>query len=265
MRALSALDGEEARALRGVLFDLDDTLLSHGTLTRDAYAALWELKSAGLLLCAVTGRPAGWGEVIARQWPIDAAITENGAIVISCEKQAVRRHDTCDESERRARRIKLAQIVDLAKSAVPEARLADDVSARTSDVTWDIGETMRLPEDRISILARVIRDAGARTTRSSVHLHATFDTHDKASGAVAWLARARKEDPARALGRYAYVGDSGNDRACFAAFRTTFGVANVRTSIDKLSVLPRYVSPSEMGKGFAEIARALLAARAASS
>jgi HAD superfamily hydrolase (TIGR01484 family) len=265
MKPLEALDRDHARALRGVLFDLDDTLLSHGSLTREAYDALWDLKGAGLMLVAVTGRPAGWGEVIARQWPIDAAVTENGAIVICREKQAIRRQDTCDESERQRRRVRLAHVVELARAAVPEVRLADDVGARTSDITWDIGETVHLPEDRIAILMGVIRDAGARTTRSSVHVHASFDTHDKASGAVAWLVRARGEDPASALSRFAYVGDSGNDRACFAAFHTTFGVANVRGSVDKLSVLPRYVAPSDMGKGFAEVARALLAARASSS
>jgi HAD superfamily hydrolase (TIGR01484 family) len=265
MRPLSALGQAEASALRGLLFDLDDTLLSHGTLSLAAYAALWDLKRAGLLLVAVTGRPAGWGEVIARQWPIDAAVTENGAVVISREKQAIRRQDTCDDAERRHRRVRLAGVVERVREAVPEVRLADDVGARTSDVTFDVGETVHLQDDRVALLMQTIRDAGARTTRSSVHVHATFDTHDKASGAVGWLVHARGEDAGSAVLRNAYVGDSGNDRACFAAFRTTFGVANVRASVDKLSVLPRFVAASPMGEGFAEIARALLAARASSS
>lgn len=265
MRPLSALTRDEASALRGLLFDLDDTLLTHGSLTQDAYSALWELKRAGLFLVAVTGRPAGWGEVIARQWPIDAAVTENGAVVISREKQAIRRQDMCDEAERRHRRVRLAGVVERVRDAVPEVRLADDVAARTSDITFDIGETVHLQDDRVELVMKTIRDAGARTMRSSVHVHATFDTHDKASGAVGWLVGARSEDASSALSRYAYVGDSGNDRACFAAFRTTFGVSNVSSSIDKLSVLPRFVAKSPMGQGFAEIARALLAARAPSS
>ena len=61
--------------------------------------------------------------------------------------------------------------------------------------------------------------------------------------------------------RYAFVGDSGNDAACFAAFRTTFGVANVRASLGRLSVTPRYVASRAMGEGFAEIAAAILAHR----
>lgn len=262
MRPLSALGAEEARSLVGLLFDLDDTLLSHGRLTREAFDALYALKDAGLMLVAVTGRPSGWGEVLARQWPIDAAVTENGAVTIARENQAIRRIDPCDEGERHKRRMRLASIVSRVREVVPEARLADDVGARTSDVTWDIGETMRLPEDRIALIAAEIRRAGARTTRSSVHLHATFDAFDKASGTLRWLVQARGIDPGAARATFAYAGDSANDRPCFSAFRTTFGVANVRAHLGKLAVLPRYVASSEMGRGFAEIAQAILAARA---
>ena len=67
MRDLSELTVDEARSLRGLLFDLDDTFLSHGLLTREAYGALWKLADAKLRLVAVTGRPSGWGEVVARQ------------------------------------------------------------------------------------------------------------------------------------------------------------------------------------------------------
>ncbi|MGH7329872.1 MAG: HAD hydrolase family protein, partial [Polyangiaceae bacterium] len=59
----------------------------------------------------------------------------------------------------------------------------------------------------------------------------------------------------------AFVGDSGNDSACFAAFHATFGVANVRQYAARISVPPRFVATKEMGEGFAEIARALLAMR----
>jgi FMN phosphatase YigB (HAD superfamily) len=69
MRPLSALPPEDARRLRGVLFDLDDTLLSHGVLELAAYEALWRLYDAGLALVAVTGRPVGWADVLVRQWP----------------------------------------------------------------------------------------------------------------------------------------------------------------------------------------------------
>ena len=262
MKSVSALTSDEARGLRGVLFDLDDTLLTHGVLTRAAYDALWAMKDAGLRLLAVTGRPSGWGEVIARQWPIDAAVTENGAVVIAREGNGVARSERCDETERRARRVRLARIIDDVREAVPEARLTDDVDARRADVTWDIGERVKLPADRVDAIVRVIAQAGARSFASSVHVHATFDIDDKASGTLHYLARAFGEDPGAATAsRYAFLGDSGNDAACFSAFRMTFAVANVRAHLARIPVTPRYVAAGAMGDGFAEIAREIVARR----
>ena len=261
MKTLSALAHDEAARLRGVLFDLDDTLLTHGVLTRAAFEALWAMHEAGLKLVAVTGRPSGWADVIARQWPIDGCVAENGAIHVVRDGGAVARRDRCDGALRKARRARLAQLVDRVRERVPEASLSDDVEARRSDVAWDIGERVRLPEDRVRAIASEITAWGARSMQSSVHLHATFDADDKASGAVRFCARELDEEPSRTLGRFAFVGDSANDAACFAAFRTTFGVANVRASLDRLSLPPRYVSGRAMGEGFAEVAAEILRKR----
>jgi hydroxymethylpyrimidine pyrophosphatase-like HAD family hydrolase len=261
MKPLSLLGAEEARRLRGLLFDLDDTLLSHGVLTRAAYDALWTLRDAGLALVAVTGRPSGWGELLVRQWPIDGCVTENGAVHLVRRGRGILRVDACSESERRARRDRLAVLVERVREVVPEARLTDDAAVRVSDVTWDVGELVTLPDDRVRLIASEIAKAGARSTQSSVHLHATFDFDDKASGAVRFCGRELGEEPGAAIARFAFVGDSGNDAACFAAFRTTFGVANVRASVPRLSVTPRYVATREMGDGFAEIAGAIVSKR----
>jgi HAD superfamily hydrolase (TIGR01484 family) len=259
VRPLSSLGAEEARRLRGVLFDLDDTLLTHGLLTRAAYEALWQLRDAGLSLVAVTGRPSGWGELLARQWPLAGGVTENGAIHWVREGRSVVRRDACGGGEeRRRRRERLAELVERVSRAVPEARLGEDSGARVSDVTWDVGEVVTLPSARVRLIVREIDLAGARSTQSSVHLHATFDVDDKATGAVRFLSRELEEDPGVAVARYAFVGDSGNDATCFAAFRTTFGVANVRGSLERLSLPPRYIASRTMGEGFAEIVAAIL-------
>ncbi|MGH7297472.1 MAG: HAD-IIB family hydrolase [Polyangiaceae bacterium] len=261
MRPLSALPAEEARRLRGLLFDLDDTLLSHGVLTREAYGALWDLHEAGMKLVAVTGRPCAWGEVLARQWPVEGFVTENGAVHVVRDGPGVSRHDACGEQERRSRRVRLAGIVARVREVVPEARLTDDMDGRRSDVTWDVGERVKLPADRVALVAREIEAAGARWSCSSVHLHATFDVDDKASGALRFLAERLGEEPGGAVVRYAFVGDSGNDAACFSTFRTTFGVANVRAAAGRLSLPPRFVASAPMGAGFAEVAREILARR----
>ncbi|MGD0675875.1 MAG: hypothetical protein ABSC94_10680 [Polyangiaceae bacterium] len=261
MKPLDALTSAEARRLVGVLFDLDDTLLSHGMLTRRAYGALWDLKDAGLFLVAVTGRPSGWGEVLARQWPISGCVTENGAVSLVREGPGIARRDSCGEGTRRGRRARLASLVERVRETVPEARLTDDNDLRRSDVTWDVGERVTLPADRIHAIAVEIARSGARSTQSSVHLHASFDADDKASGAVRFCARELGVDPGASPSLFAFVGDSGNDAPCFSAFLTTFGVANVKASLRRLTVPPRYVAGSAMGDGFAEIAAEILRKR----
>lgn len=258
MKPLSALPAADARALRGVLFDCDDTLLDGSLLTEQAYRALWDLSRAGLRLLAVTGRPAGWGEVIARQWPVDAAVTENGAVAFYREGHVLRRRDEADEATRRSRRVRIASAAADLRARFPEARITDDSHLRWSDLAFDIGESQRVPADVVDAMARAARAMGMHVFVSSVHLHVTLDPHDKATGTLALLRDRFGEDPTQARFAYAFVGDSGNDAACFSAFRTTFGVANVRAAVGRLSTPPAWVAERERGAGFAEIARKIL-------
>jgi HAD superfamily hydrolase (TIGR01484 family) len=255
------LPPEDARGLVGLLFDLDDTVLSHGVLTLEAYEAIWSLHEAGLRLVAVTGRPSGWGEVIARQWPIDGAVTENGAVHVVREGKGVALRFDGDASEVADRRRRLDELVATVAKALPEVQLADDVHARRSDVAWDIAERVRLEPRVVEELAALVVAGGARTTRSSVHLHASFERDDKASGAIRFVNKQFGDDAGAALHRWAFVGDSGNDAACFAAFKTTFGVENVRAYARVISVPPRWIAPSKRGAGFAEIAKAIVSSR----
>src|SRR5437870_11874592 len=76
------------RAIRFVLLDIDDTLTTDGRLTAAAYAALESLSGRGLQVIPVTGRPAGWCDLIARFWPVDAVIVEYGACYCRYDYQA---------------------------------------------------------------------------------------------------------------------------------------------------------------------------------
>ena len=59
-----------------------------------------------------------------------------------------------------------------------------------------------------------------------------------------------------------FIGDSANDAAMFEFFPLTVGVANVNKVLDQLPVPPKYVTVAEGGAGFAQMVKALLAARA---
>src|SRR3989304_10363395 len=79
MRPLAEFPLAPRNRIRGVLFDIDDTLTTDGRLTAAAYAAMENLHGARLLVIPITGRPAGWCDHIARMWPVDAVVGEDGA------------------------------------------------------------------------------------------------------------------------------------------------------------------------------------------
>lgn len=258
MQLLERVDPKQLSHLEGVIFDLDDTLLDHGKLLAPSYQALWELRTAGFKLIAATGRPAGWGEVLARMWPVDAVVSENGAIAHLATPRGVQRLDEKSPETRRQLRRKLEDIARSVELAFPSLVRTDDAHARISDVTFDIGERVSLPTESIAAGVAFAESLGAYTSVSSVHLHLTLDRHDKATGCLAVLRDRLGTDTTRALMRFAFIGDSGNDAACFAAFRSSIGVANLK---GRPSLPPRYVTHAERGAGFAEAARALLTAR----
>ena len=195
MRPAHTLTSHQARALRGLLFDLDDTLLDHGRLVPAALSALERLKSAGLELFAVTGRPAGWGAVVAHQWPIDGAITENGGVASVREGARVVLRDTLPESERTRRRLALTEIVSTLRAEFPALVPSDDVWQRLSDFTFDIGEYQRVPKEVVLAVRRRAHELGAATIASSVHLHVSLDRADKASASTQLMAALYGLDP----------------------------------------------------------------------
>ncbi|MDQ2647112.1 MAG: HAD hydrolase family protein [Myxococcota bacterium] len=256
MKPLSALTVEELRKLRGLAFDLDDTFLDHGRLVTAALDALYRLKSAGFELFVVTGRPASWGAIATHQWPIDGAVTENGAIGFFRDGARVRGFDRLLPEEREGRRAELARRVLELRQKLPELVPADDVSGRISDFTFDIGEYQKLPRDAVLTAKRAAEALGLAVMTSSVHLHVSLDRADKASGFLRFVSDRFGIEPTRARASYAFIGDSDNDAACFAAFRVTIGVANLS---GRQTVPPRYRTLGARADGFVEAANVLLA------
>ncbi len=251
-----------ARGLRGILCDVDDTLTHHGSLVPAAYDAIVRAKAAGLRVVPVTGRPAGWAEVLAALWPVDAVVAENGALAVVPEGARMNRLWWDDEAARRAQRPRLDAIVADVLANVPRARLAEDNWLRRCDVAFDVGETQKLDPAEVDAISARIRAAGARVLVSSVHAHAYFGDHDKASMLVR-LARERfGEDLDGNRDRWLFVGDSPNDQAGFSWFPLSVGVANVARYADRLQPPPAYVTPSEGGHGFAELVELILSAKA---
>ena len=255
MLPISALPGLVPARLRGLLFDLDDTLLDHSKLSEAAYSSLFRLREAGFECYAVTGRPAGWAAVIVNQWPIQGAVAENGAIAFFADAGGLRTLDPIANAERRTRQHALAELCAEIQSTFPDLVPADDVPLRRTDFTFDIGEHQRVAPERVALVRRFAEARGASTLGSSVHLHVSFDRADKASGVVRLIRALHPIDPSVVLSRYAFIGDSENDASCFAAFQNSIGVHNLS---GRPTISPRYITTRERGAGFVEAAQALI-------
>ena len=242
-------------ALEGVFTDIDDTLTHEGALVPAAYAALCAAHSAGLRVVAVTGRPAGWAEVLAATWPVDAVIAENGAFAVHRDEsgRGLQRDYFADLAARDEARTRLAEIRARVEREVPRARVADDQWLRQCDVAFDIGETQTMSPEEIAQIRACVEGAGARVLSSSVHLHAFFGAHDKAKMLVRLAQRRWGVDLAARREHYLYVGDSPNDQSGFAYFPVSAGPANVARYAALLAPPPVFVAAGAGGHGFAEL------------
>lgn len=257
MKPLSELRG--ASRLRGLLFDIDDTLTTDGRLTAEAYAALERLQAAGRRAIAVTGRPAGWCDHIARMWPVDAVVGENGAFYFRFEGGKLRKRYHDGDVERAAKRARLGAIGARILAAVPGCALASDQPYREADLAIDYCEDVpRLPLEDAERIAVLMREAGLTAKVSSIHVNGWFGDYDKLAMTRTLFAEAFGADLDAANADYAFAGDSPNDAPMFGYFANSVGMANVSRFAGHLAAEPKFVTQREAGAGFAELIRHLL-------
>jgi hydroxymethylpyrimidine pyrophosphatase-like HAD family hydrolase len=77
---LASIDAADLASIEFVLTDFDDTLTIEGRVPATVYERLEQLGNAGLKVIVITGRPAGWCDMIARCWPVAGVVGENGAL-----------------------------------------------------------------------------------------------------------------------------------------------------------------------------------------
>jgi len=251
----------QVRNLRGLLFDIDDTLTTEGRLTAEAYGAMQRLHEAGLRVVPITGRPAGWCDQIARLWPVDAVVGENGAFYFARhEGRLLRRfHDT--EAVRAAKRARLGGIAQEILANVPGCALASDQPYRETDLAIDYCEDVpALPLEDAERVAALMRAAGLSAKISSIHVNGWFGEYDKLAMTRCLFAERFAIDLDAENANYAFVGDSPNDAPMFAFFQHSVGVANVARFSARLAAAPKYVTRAPCGAGFAELVAHLLGA-----
>ena len=264
MLPLSEFPVKERRALRGVLCDIDDTLTTAGRLTAGTYEALERLQRAGLPVVPITGRPAGWCDHIARQWPVAAVVGENGAFYFRYDQAARKMHRRYvhDATTRAAQREQLQQIGASIVAKVPGAAVAADQAYRESDLAIDYCEDVApLPRAAVDRIAALMQARGLTAKISSIHVNGWFGSYDKLAMTKRLMREEFSVDLDRAREHYVFVGDSPNDAPMFAFFPHAVGVANIREFAGRLEHAPKYVTTAAAGAGFCEVADLLLAAK----
>lgn len=257
-RDLALWPAKERRRIRGLLTDIDDTLTTEGAVTPDVAQALQALRAAGLSVVPVTGRPIGWSEPYAQKWPVDAIVAENGAVAwVDQGRRKIYQQDAASRTRNSAH---LQAVAARVLREVPGTVLARDSAGRETDIAIDHSEFTHLAPEAIDAVVALMRAEGLQATVSSIHINGWIGDHDKLSGARWILREVYGRDLDAELDLWVYIGDSTNDQRMFEHFRHSVGVANLRHFADQLVHWPRYITRSERGAGFVELAQALLLA-----
>ena len=262
MRPLAEFPQAARARIDVLLTDIDDTLTDGGRLPSSSLAAMERLQAAGIRVIPVTGRPAGWCDHIARMWPVDAVVGENGALWFAYDRDQRRMRSGYAKSAeaRQEDRQRLDALREQILEAVPGSAVASDQFCRIADLAIDVREDVTaLPPTEVDRIVALFQEAGAQAKVSSIHVNGWFGEYDKLSMTERCLAEGFSVDLEAANETCVFVGDSPNDQPMFAAFRHGVGVRNVRDY--KLDSPPAWVTEHRAAAGFIELAEALLDAR----
>lgn len=264
MRPIAEFSRKDAAKITAVFTDIDDTLTTDGYLPAAAYAALENLRDAGIQVAAITGRPAGWCDMIARFWPVSGVVGENGAFYFAYDnaQRKMRRAYFADDATRATNTEKLDHIRARVLAEVPGAAISADQAYREADLAVDFCEDVPpLGEAAIARIKQIFEEEGAVAKISSIHVNGWFGDYDKLSMSRRFTTEVLGFDMDAEKQNIVFCGDSPNDAPMFGFFPNACGVANVRDFQHQMEATPRWISTQKGGAGFVEIAKVLLSAK----
>ncbi|MGD8472336.1 MAG: HAD-IIB family hydrolase [Desulfobacteraceae bacterium] len=261
MKPIEKIPETIKNTIRYVLADIDDTLTLDGRLPAVVFAAMEGLKKAGICMIPITGRPAGWCDHIARMWPVDGVVGENGAFYFcyDIQQRKMRRRYFKTEQQRAADHKKLENIKREILDKIPGCRVSADQHYREADLAIDYCEDVTpLSMKDIDRIVELFEKAGARAKISSIHVNGWFGEYDKLTMTRLLFAEVFEEDLAAVKKDVIFIGDSPNDVPMFQFFPQSVGVANILRFEEKISHKPAWVTQQEGGYGFAEMVDLIL-------
>ena len=261
MKPIDKFSKNSKKEIRFVLADIDDTLTVNGRLPAAVFTAMENLQQENKRVVPITGRPAGWCDHIARMWPVDAVVGENGAFFFRYDDQLrkMQRRYFKSEKQRASDRANLEQLkIDILKK-IPGCRVSADQAYREADLAIDYCEDIpALPVQDVDKIVGCFEKAGAHAKVSSIHVNGWFGDYDKLTMTQLLFEEVYRETLAEIKNEVIFIGDSPNDAPMFAYFPNSVGVANVLQFAERLSSKPAWVTRKKGGYGFAEMVALLL-------
>lgn len=265
MRPVGSIPLERLERLEFLFTDVDDTITSGGKLYPETLDALWGLKEAGVKVIPVTGGSAGWADCYVRQWPVEAVITESGALAFYFE-DGVKQVLTHPGVELEGYEERKRQLIDSVLAEVAGSKLSSDQFCRVYDVAFDHhGERPFNTPEQISAIADKARSLGASVGISSIHVNCWFGSFDKLSMVNHFSQHRYGLTPGTLEGLSGYCGDSSNDIPLFRTFGLSVGVDARTISSFAREDQPAFITDESHGKGFCELADRILMAKGVSS
>ncbi len=249
------------KKIRFILTDIDDTLSLNGRLPAVVFEAMERLQKAGLAVIPITGRPAGWCDHIARMWPVDAVVGENGAFYFRYDDRLkkMQRRYWKSEAQRMADRKKLEKIKLEVLEKIPGCRVSADQAYREADLAIDYCEDVPpLEMKQVDRIVRCFTQAGARAKISSIHVNGWFGDYDKLAMTNRLFEEVFDTHLEKDKKSVIFIGDSPNDVPMFKYFPHSVGVGNILRFEKRLDHKPVWVTRKEGGYGFAEMVEILL-------
>ena len=261
LKPLDEIPDTLRQSLRGIFSDIDDTITTNGMLSAEAYSAIENISKRGIDFIPITGRPAGWCDMIARFWPVKGVIGENGAFFFSYDrknKKMIRRYIQ-NEKERSEGFKKLEKIKQTVLREVAGCAVSSDQFSRISDLAIDFCEDVpELSIEAVKKIKEIFVNSGATAKISSIHVNAWFGDYSKLEMTRIFAKLILDIDLDQKKDEFVFCGDSPNDEPLFQYFPNSCGVANVKDFKSEMTHLPKYVSNSKGGTGFVEICKKFL-------
>jgi HAD superfamily hydrolase (TIGR01484 family) len=243
-----------------ILTDMDETLTYQGRLAASTYTAFERLRDAGVKVIPVTAAPAGWCDQMARMWPVESVIGENGGLFFrrhgSHDLQRLYWHDDADLDQVFAR---LATVRQRISETIREAEVADDQPFRLTSLAFKRSCNMEV-QNRI---VAALQAHGLDFTINNLWVLGWIGGYDKLTMARRVMQQVYGVDVDQKQDEILYAGDSTNDAPMFGFFTHSVGVSTVKEYEAAIPKMPNWITDGPGGSGFVEIAEAVIAAKTA--